>query len=354
MSTALAVAERNEIKVSEPQFFMPIVDVQQAMQRRQMIEAFAKNVMVDGTDYGAIPGTGGKKTLLKPGAEKLTSFFGMIPDFTVMHSVIDFDGTGEGNGEALIYYRVRCELHRGGVKVGSGDASCSSRESKYRWRNAARTCPNCGQPTIIKGKAEYGGGWLCFKKNGGCGAKFNDGDSAIEGQATGRMPNPDIADVDNTILKMAEKRALIAATLIATNVSDFFTQDMEDFADVTVAARVIQPEPEDVAFERPAPKQAPKKPQPKQPEPKPEMPDENLVKQFHATGTELYPDAGVWDEKRPALVRWVTNKRTSSSKELTADEMLTLIEKLNDKLRENADAQPALIEQNGGGAAYSK
>ncbi|KKN79618.1 hypothetical protein LCGC14_0338220 [marine sediment metagenome] len=34
-------------------------------------------------------------------------------------------------------------------------------------------CPQCGQPAIIKGKEEYGGGWLCWKKEGGCGAKFD-------------------------------------------------------------------------------------------------------------------------------------------------------------------------------------
>ena len=240
MSNEIVVAERTAIMASEPQFFMPIVDVQQAMQRRQLVEAFAKNVMIDGTDYGAIPGTGGKKTLLKPGAEKLASFFGLLPDFIVTHSVLDFDGTGEGRGESLIYYRVRCDLYRGGVKVGAGDASCSSRESKYRWRNGARVCPHCKQPAIIKGKEDFGGGWLCFKKNGGCGAKFKDGDAAIEGQSVGRTPNPDIADVDNTILKMAEKRALIAATLIATHVSDFFTPDMEDFADVMVQAVYVE------------------------------------------------------------------------------------------------------------------
>jgi hypothetical protein len=344
MSTEIVRAENTAIMASEPTFFMPIVDVQQAMQRRQLVEAFAKNVMIDGTDYGAIPGTDGKKkTLLKPGAEKLTSFFGMIPDFTVMHSVLDFDGTGEGNGESLIYYRVRCELNRGGVKVGSGDASCSSRESKYRWRNAARTCPQCGQPAIIKGKAEYGGGWLCFKKNGGCGAKFNDGDVAIEGQATGRIPNPDIADLDNTILKMAEKRALVAATLIATNVSDFFTQDMEDFADVTVVARVAHSEPEDVQFERPAPKPAPKpaKAQPKQPEADDAY--DRTFKRMHATGKEVMGEA--WrngDGKE--LLKHVTGKE--STKDLSVDEMLKVIEAL-EAMRvddDNADAQPSLID----------
>jgi hypothetical protein len=34
--------------------------------------------------------------------------------------------------------------------------------------------------------------------------------------------------VVNTIQKMAQKRALVAATLIATSASEFFTQDVED------------------------------------------------------------------------------------------------------------------------------
>jgi hypothetical protein len=45
-----------------------------------------------------------------------------------------------------------------------------------------------------------------------------------------RVPNPDAADVVNTIQKMAQQRALIAATLIAVSASEFFTQDVEDSA----------------------------------------------------------------------------------------------------------------------------
>ena len=34
-------------------------------------------------------------------------------------------------------------------------------------------CPSCGKAgAIIKGKDEYGGGWVCFIKKKGCGAKF--------------------------------------------------------------------------------------------------------------------------------------------------------------------------------------
>ena len=43
-----------------------------------------------------------------------------------------------------------------------------------------------------------------------------------------RIPNPEVADLVNTIQKMAQKRAVVAATLIATSASEFFTQDVED------------------------------------------------------------------------------------------------------------------------------
>ncbi|MFB2835053.1 hypothetical protein [Floridanema evergladense] len=44
-------------------------------------------------------------------------------------------------------------------------------------------------------------------------------------------PNPRIYDAVNTICKMAQKRSLVAAVLIATGASEFFTQDLEDIAE---------------------------------------------------------------------------------------------------------------------------
>lgn len=40
-------------------------------------------------------------------------------------------------------------------------------------------CPKCGKPAIIKGRMEFGGGWVCYKKKGGCGAKWTDAEWAI-------------------------------------------------------------------------------------------------------------------------------------------------------------------------------
>lgn len=44
-----------------------------------------------------------------------------------------------------------------------------------REQRPSAICPACGKDAIIKGKAEWGGGWVCFKKKGGCGLKWPEG-----------------------------------------------------------------------------------------------------------------------------------------------------------------------------------
>jgi hypothetical protein len=218
--------------------FMPAMSIERAVERYNTITEFVSRVLRRDVDYGQIPGTD-KLTLLKPGAEKLTTFFGLSTRFQVMERIEDWTGTAH-DGEPFFYYLYRCQLSRGDLLVAEADASCNSRETKYRYREAQRICPACSQAAIIKGREEYGGGWICFKKKGGCGAKYSNGDATIEGQTVGRIFNPDIADQVNTIQKMSQKRALVAATLLAVNASEFFTQDVED-----MMALPTQPAPSD-------------------------------------------------------------------------------------------------------------
>lgn len=196
-----------------------------ATNRRQIVERMRSgNILRASVDYGVIPGSS-KPSLLKPGAERLCSAFGLNPQFELINSVERWEPDSP-----LFHYQYRCRLIHieSGLEFATGVGSCNSMESKYRWRKAERTCPHCGQAAIIKGKEEYGGGWLCFKKMGGCGAKFREGEPVIEAQIVGNVPNDDIFSLVNTIDKMAQKRALIAATLIGANASEFFTQDVED------------------------------------------------------------------------------------------------------------------------------
>ncbi len=194
------------------------LSVTDLMAQVRKIQEVMKQAMKQDEHYGVIPGTGKKPTLLKPGAEKLCLLFRLDPQFESVET---------RDGEHLTV-KSRCVLYHipTGMRMGSGEGSCSSKETKYAYRNATLACPDCGKDAIIKGKEEYGGGWLCFKKKGGCGSKFPD--DQFKGIELGKVPVDNLADQYNTVLKMADKRALIAAVLVTTAASDIFTQDLEE------------------------------------------------------------------------------------------------------------------------------
>lgn len=195
--------------------------VQSIVDRKRKIVEVMSAVMTDGEHYGKIPGCGDKPTLYKAGAEVLATTFGLAPSFVVIE-------VNMANGHRE--YRITCTLRHiaTGAVLGEGVGVCTTMESKYRWRQGQKECPSCGKAAIIKGKAEYGGGWLCFPKKDGCGQKWKDGAKEIEGQDSGRVENPDIADVYNTVLKIAKKRAQVDCTLTAVGASDLLAQDLED------------------------------------------------------------------------------------------------------------------------------
>jgi len=61
----LPLAAQREIERAR---FMPVMDIQQAVMRRQMIVDATQKLMKQGVDYGKIPGTD-RDVLLQPGAD---------------------------------------------------------------------------------------------------------------------------------------------------------------------------------------------------------------------------------------------------------------------------------------------
>lgn len=145
------------------------------------IQYLMQSVLREGEHYGVVPGTGknAKPTLFQSGAEKIAYMFKLVPRYEVSRT--DYQG---GHRE----YEVTCTLsaRESGEVMGYGVGLCSTLESKYRYRSK----------------------WV----NG----------------AKQRYDNPDIADVYNTVLKMAKKRAFVDAVKSTTAASDIFTQDVED------------------------------------------------------------------------------------------------------------------------------
>ena len=211
MSNELIVKENLPMNLSE------------VKEQVNLIQQIMKDVMKVDEHYGTIPGCN-KPSLYKAGAEKLTLTFKLAPFYTI---------TKEQMKNEHLEYNVICTLKtHAGNEIGQGVGSCTTMEGKYRFRGGKRKCPKCDAEAIIKGKAEYGGGWLCFAKKGGCGQKFGDNDTSITEQTVGQIEYENPADYYNTVLKVAKKRAYVDAMLTCTAASDIFTQDVEDMPEV--------------------------------------------------------------------------------------------------------------------------
>jgi hypothetical protein len=209
--------------------FMPIMSIDKALERRQAIVQATQQLMKEGVDYGKIPGAADKPILLQPGADKLCNLFGLVIRYEVTKCEEDWRGA-DHDDIPFFFYELKGRAYRqvGDAEylMGEGLGSCNSWESKYKYRQAERLCPMCGKAAILKSRD--GSGWFCWRRKDGCGTNFAAGDPRIQGQEVGRRINPDMADVVNTVLKMAQKRAKVSTTINATSASEFFTQDVED------------------------------------------------------------------------------------------------------------------------------
>lgn len=160
--------------------------------RVNVIQDVMTAVMKKDVHYGVIPGCK-KPSLYKPGSEVL------LATFQIATKVQAEDLSTPD----CVRYRVRVVgIHTpSGTEVGEGIGECSSNEAKYKWRKAYDDEFNATPEN--RRRITFG--------------KYKD-----------KQVRTEPADVANTILKMAKKRAQIDMTLTATGASDCFEQDVED------------------------------------------------------------------------------------------------------------------------------
>lgn len=210
-TTAIAVTESATLSPSD------------VVRQVALIHQVMGDVMRDGEHYGKIPGCGDKPTLLQPGAQVLALTFRLAPKFRIDERSLD-----GGHRE----FMVECELYSitSGQLVGMGVGMASTMESKWRYRTG---------PVEFTGRAVPGEYWGLRKTDpagaaqmlGGRGyqTKKNPDTGAWEIVRAGeKVENENPADVYNTALKIATKRAFVGAVLNTTAASDMFTQDVED------------------------------------------------------------------------------------------------------------------------------
>lgn len=163
-----------------------------------LVQEVMKAVMKPDVHYGIIPGCK-QPSLYKAGSEVLLATFRIAVSVHVEDLSTD----------DCIRYRVRTiGTHApSGIVVGEGIGECSSNEAKYKWRRCYL-------------KQEFDATPESRRR-----IKFVESKGKVYENMEVRT---DPADVANTILKMAKKRAQIDMTLTATAASDCFSQDLED------------------------------------------------------------------------------------------------------------------------------
>ncbi len=210
---------------------VPALTLDEMAHALTLIEHFKRQIMRQGVDYGVIPGVK-KPSLFKPGAERAETLFGFG------HRMERVEVEREDGKRIGVTYR--CVVFKpmpDGREVVKATCEGYAGNDESKWANAP---------------------W-------------------------------------NTILKMADKRAYVGAILKATGMSDFFTQDVEDYS------------------ERITPQAAPAAPQAP-------SPDERFTGKAVAQIRAACADAGFSEDDIADMVEMGTEGRVSTLEEVTYGE----------------------------------
>lgn len=159
--------------------------IEETARQNNSLMAMMDNLLEKDVDFGKVPGV--KKPFLhQPGAQQLGLVFKLRPVFEIMDKTINFD-----KEPIFVEFDVKCKIYQREVDafLGEGVGSCNNYEEKYKYR------------------------WKYDKQT----------------HQKHREVYEDPLSQNNTILKMAKKRAYVDAVLTVTGASRLFTQD-PDFA----------------------------------------------------------------------------------------------------------------------------
>lgn len=175
--------------------------IQQLM--RDVLKPATKESGWDG-DYGVIPGTGTKPSLLKAGSEQILAMFEIAVD-----PVVEDLST-----EDCSRYRVTARLIHvpSGNFLGAGIGEASTNETKYKWKKTWSK-PEFDATDPDRRRMKY--------------SQYKNNNGMFENKEEMQI-RQEPADLANTVLKMAKKRAQIDATLTVTGASSMFVQDVEE------------------------------------------------------------------------------------------------------------------------------
>ncbi|GEM_PF-2749805 len=208
------------------------MDIAEIQRQSDMINDLLRKKMVEATKennyqghFGIIPGTK-QKSLLKPGAEMIAKMFRLGAQYEHKIEPMPNGHINVSVTACIIHYPTQ-------TVIGYGVGSCSTLESKHRYRTGPFEFTGKPVPKeywdLRKNDPEgaqklLGGRGFTAKKNPETGFY----EIAIQGE---KVENPDPADVWNTALKVAKKRAYVDGIQTCSAAGDIFMVNAENSPD---------------------------------------------------------------------------------------------------------------------------
>ncbi len=156
-----------------------------------LADALVEKVLEAGVDYGLHPGTQ-SQALKDPGANTIINAFNCYPKAEVLFREVS---------DTRISYVIDIALisREDGLAKSTGTGACTTQETRYGYR-------------WVDNPEPFGYDRASLKKR------------TRDGRTTYRIVNPDWSELENTILKMARKRAEVDAAMALPGVSRFLAK----------------------------------------------------------------------------------------------------------------------------------
>lgn len=177
----------------------PVAPPEEVIASQEETRSLISKALQPKRDYGLIPGTQ-KETLFKAGAERIVLAFGCYARFIVREKEVDHNAEVRFSKKQRVYNNAH-----------AGDRSYTEKMVDGISHGIYRYVIECE---------------IVFRETDSVVGAFIGSCSSLESKYIDRP-----RDTENTIIKMAEKRALVGAALTTFGLSDQFTQDTEDMPD---------------------------------------------------------------------------------------------------------------------------
>jgi hypothetical protein len=193
----------------------PVAAPAEVLQAQNDTRALITEALQGGRDFGVIPGTD-KPSLLKPGAERILGAFGCAVEAEILEKEVDHDR--EVKWVKVKWVTVGPKPDNWGELKAQGLGRNRQFDGQWKWQERQEengTSLGLYRYVVRVNIIHRASGAIIGTGLGSC--------STLESKYIDRP-----RDAENTVLKMAKKRAQIDGVLTTFGLSDQFTQDIED------------------------------------------------------------------------------------------------------------------------------